>query len=468
MFFQCVSSSHTLKTPGVGVIEPLSWLMAQPPPQLPAEVWILIFGHLSVSDKFRIRESCKFFKRLVDHASLWRGWTVILRFKGGSYNSDFWSSLRRRKVLSAVVKSAKAKDWKRLSLCLPDLSTVVLDLNSQTSLSQLRGFPHLKRLVVRNRDCSDLVSDFFPPCLGQQLTHLSICGVTFPITSTERVISALSQFTHLTSLTCHHMRVHGETFCVIESMITHLPKLKRLSVSVTPAVCDFSRAPVSSPRRCEWTRRQTATADLSSLELIDCWDFSFPPDVMMLMPGLSSLAVFYKRTCHEASEQWSFHGCHLQTWLRHFSQLSSLVVVRGPPVKMYAASIPATVTSLTLCVAGLRPEDLAAIALQVPGLLHLHVDPWPSHLGARTADIPQLFPKLKSLALRHRYVPEEDFLSLQKLQDLKHLKILDCHPGVSELINKLRAVTRFKLSITVSSQTADVLSLKDKSKQCQK
>ncbi|CAN9512411.1 unnamed protein product [Ophioblennius macclurei] len=433
--------------------------MAHPPPQLPAEVWIHIFGFLSVSDKFRIRESCKFFKSLVDHASLWRGWTVVLRFKRGSYNSGFWSSLRRRKVLGAVVKSAKAKDWRQLSLSLPGLSTVVLDLSSQTSFSHLRDFPKLKRLVVRNGGCSDpVLSDFLPACQGQQLTHLTLCGVSFPITSVDTVTSALSLFTNLTSLICHHMRVDRETFCMIRSLITHLPKLKHLSVSVLQEFHDFYRgSPSTTPRPSERTCKQNATADLSSLELIDCWDIDFPPDVMMLMPGLSSLAVFYRKTCHEVSEQRPFQLCHLQTWLHAFPKLSTLVVVRGPPVVMYAASIPATVTSLTLCVAGLRPKDMAAMALRVPDLLHLHVDPWPSHLGARTADIPQLFPKLKSLALRHRHVPEEAFLSLHKLQDLKHLEILDSHPGVSGLIGKLRALTQYKLSITVFSQPEDVL-----------
>uniref|UniRef100_A0A3Q1C2B6 F-box domain-containing protein n=1 Tax=Amphiprion ocellaris TaxID=80972 RepID=A0A3Q1C2B6_AMPOC len=52
--------------------------MAQLHLQLPSEVWNHIFGYLSVADKFNVRASCKYFKRLVDHASLWKDWTIVL------------------------------------------------------------------------------------------------------------------------------------------------------------------------------------------------------------------------------------------------------------------------------------------------------------------------------------------------------------------------------------------------------
>ncbi|XP_037642678.1 uncharacterized protein LOC119498152 [Sebastes umbrosus] len=193
---------------------------------------------------------------------------------------------------------------------------------------------------------------------------------------------------------------------------------------------------------------------LSTLELIDCTDHSLPEDAMSLMPGLKSLAVFYKQ---EVSDR-QLNGCHLKTWLSDLPQLLKLVVVKGPPVRTYAPSIPATLTSLTLCVAGLSSEDMAAVAVQVPNLLHLHIDPWPSHLGPLTGQIPRLFPKLKSLKLRREHVPETDFLHLHQLQDLEYLEILDSCPHLSELTGKLRALTKYRLQVTTSRPRRDVLS----------
>uniref|UniRef100_A0A3B5AAL1 F-box domain-containing protein n=1 Tax=Stegastes partitus TaxID=144197 RepID=A0A3B5AAL1_9TELE len=413
--------------------------------QLPSEVWNHIFGYLSVADKFHVRASCKYFKKLVDHASLWKDWTVVLGFKKGSYNSQFWASLRRRKVSSVVVRSNKAKDWRQLALCLPALTTVVMDQSSQETLSCLKDFANVKRLVIRN-SCTAVLLDASTLSQPQQLTHLNMCGVTFPSTSLGSFIAVISQFTNLTSLVCHQMGIFGEALAIIHSVRNCLPKLKHLSLSVVHIFCAFHK---SNP---DLRGGQAGASALSSLELIDCTDHALPDDAMRLMSGLNTLAVFYKQ------ERWSSPVCHLKKWLHDLPQLSTLVIVQGPPVKTYVTSIPATVTSLTLCVAGLSSEDMAAIAVQVPNLLHLHIDPWPSHLGAHTAEIPKLFRKLKSLKLRHKHVPENDFLHLHQLQDLEYLEILDNQPHISELIGKLQALTKYRLQVTTSRRHRDVMS----------
>lgn len=424
--------------------------MAQPAAQLPSEVWSHVFGYLSAEDKFSVRASCRYFKKLVDHGSLWRRWTVVLGFHSGSYNSHFWATLRRRKVSSAVVRSDKAKHWRRLALCLPGLTTVVMARSSRASLDCLKDFPHLRRVAIRN-SCSPLLP--YTVQEPQQLTHLSMCDVTFPSTSVGSFISAVSHFTNLTSLTCHQMGMFGENIWVIHSILTCLPKLKHLSLTAVHMCAHHS-----FPRPNPGPLGGAGAPVLSSLELIDCLDHSLPEDAMRLMPGLKSLAVFYRHSHHENPERWSSPVCRLKPWLSDLPQLATLVVVKGPSVKKYSTSIPATVTSLTLCVAGLSSEDVADVAAQVPHLLHLHIDLWPSHLAAHTAQIPQLFPKLRSLRLRHEHVPEKDFMHLHQLQDLEHLEILDNRPHLSELIGKLRALTNYRLQVTTSPRQRNVLS----------
>lgn len=425
-------------------------MTAQPPVQLPSEVWNHVFGFLSAADKLSVRASCRCFQKLVDHSSLWRHWTAVLSFPNGSYSGQFWATLRRRKVTSVVMRSTKAKDWKQLARCLPAVSTVVMEQSSQQSLDRLKDFPHLKRLAVRH-GCTSLLLEASTVSEPKQLTHLSLCHVTFPTSAPHDLLSAVSHFTSLQSLVCHQVGIFKETIFVVHSLLSCLPKLKHLSLSVRTQ-CAYHSIPTANPGPLRQAH------GLSSLELVDCVDHSLTEDVMGLVPGLKRLVIFYKYTHQQMLESWPSPVYHLKTWLSDLPHLSTLVIVNGPPVRKYATSIPATVTSLTLCVAGLSSEDMAAVSEQAPNLLHLHIDPWPSYLGAHTAHIPQLFPKLRSLKLRHEHVPEKDFLCLQQLKDLQYLEVLDSRPHLSALAGKLQVLTNYRLWVKTSPRQRDVLS----------
>lgn len=430
--------------------------MAQNPSKLPPEVWNNVFGYLSATEKLNVRATCKYFKTIVDHRSLWKNWTVVLDFKNGSYNRKFWDTLRHRKVSSAVMKSTKVKHWKQLALFLPILTTVVMDQSSQECFSCLKDFPNMRRLVLRS-SCSDLLLDIsrFPLFLPEKLTYLSMCGVMFPTTSVSKFISVLSQFKNLDSLICHQVGIVGETMWMLHSTLTCLPKLKHLSLSGVHILCTYRH---SDPKPSPGPSGDAGALALASLELIDCMDPSLPAHGLQFLPGLKHLSVFFKHSHHDIPEMWSLSPCRLKTWLHDLPQLSTLIIVKGPPVNKYITSIPATVTSLTLCVAGITSKDMAAIAVQLPNLLHLHIDTWPSHLGTRTAEIPRLFPKLKSLKIRHERVPEQDFLQLRHLQHLRYLEILDSTPQLSVLTGKLQALTEFRLQIRIFPYRRDALS----------
>uniref|UniRef100_A0A665TAY1 F-box domain-containing protein n=1 Tax=Echeneis naucrates TaxID=173247 RepID=A0A665TAY1_ECHNA len=416
--------------------------MSGPLPPLPSELWNHVFGYLSAEDKFSVRASCKHFKRLVDHSFLWRDWAVVLAFRNGSYNSQFWATLRCRKVSSVVMRSSRAKDWKELARSLPAVTTLVMDQSSPKSLDCLKDFPHLKRLCIRNSS-APLSLNASTVSKPEQLSHLSMCDVTLPIASVASVISTVSHFQNLISLVCHQMGLCEGTILMVHSILGCLPKLKHLSLSVGYRPYAIHSVPRPNPGPLEG--RASA---LSSLELVDCMDHSLPADAMRLMPALNSLAVFYRDSHQETIDKRSV--CHLKMWLNDLVQLSTLVIVRGPSVEKYVSSIPATVTSLALCMVRLSSGDMAAVAAQVPNLLHLHIDPWPSHLGACTAQIPILFPKLKCLKLRHEHVPEKDFLQLHQLQQLERMEILDSRPHLCKIVGKLQALTNYRLEVTTT------------------
>uniref|UniRef100_A0A3B3U437 F-box domain-containing protein n=1 Tax=Poecilia latipinna TaxID=48699 RepID=A0A3B3U437_9TELE len=404
------------------------------------QIWTHVFSYLSVSDKLSIRACCKYFRKLIDHWSLWRGWTVVLTFKSGSYTKRFWNSLRRRKVTSMVVRSPRAKDWRQLCSELPHLSSLVLEQSVMENLGFGKDFPHLERLAIRN---SDVVIDAHKRTHLEQLTQLSLCDVTFPIKSS--FLPFISHLRNLTSLTCHNSGTSVEPIWIMETILSYLPNLKDLSLS-------SKRACVYVPKRPLNER----ISSLSTLELIQYSDHFFPVNTMKKVPHLNSLSVFsgndHQRMMPSASSHLVFL---LNKWLQDLPKLTKLAVTRGPPVKTYVTSIPATVTSLALCSSVLSSEDMTSISAQLPNLLHLHVDPRPSHQRVNIAQIPVLFPKLRSLKLRHESVPEKDFLHLHRLQHLEHLEILDGAQSPLHLSDELRALTKNRLHVGSSPRHSD-------------
>lgn len=425
-------------------------MTAQPSPKLPPEVWNDVFGYLSAADKFAVRASCKYFQKLVDHSSLWKGWTVVLGFPNGFYNSQFWATLRRRKVSSVVVRSNKAKYCKQLAQSLPTVTTVVMERILQKTLDSLKDFQCLERLAMRS-SLNSLIFDASTVSRPQQLTHLSICNVMFRSTASNNFLSVVSQFTNLENLVWHNVDICNNTFLVVHSLLTCLPKLTHLSLSVGHRHCTYHSIFTPNPGPLGQAH------GLSSLELINCADQSLHEDAVRLVPGLKSLAIFYKYSHQEMLRLCTSLVSNLKTWLSELPQLSTLVIVNGPPVGMYATSIPTTLTRLTLCATELSSEDMAAVSVQVLNLLHLHIDPWPSYLGALTAKIPELFPKLKSLKLRNEHVPEKDFLCLHQLQDLRHLEVLGSQPHISALAGQLQHLTNYRLRVQTAPRQGDVL-----------
>ncbi|XP_013877184.1 uncharacterized protein LOC106526985, partial [Austrofundulus limnaeus] len=158
-----------------------------------------------------------------------------------------------------------------------------------------------------------------------------------------------------------------------------------------------------------------ASLQLSELQLLN-YDAVVTPDVLKPLTNLRSLSVFHL---------YSVPGptCHLQTWLSSVQELVSLSVHGGHPLAAYANFLPASLLSLTLCV-DLQPEDLQVVSSRAPDLQHLHLEPWSSSSNLVRL-LPQLFPRLQSLAIRHLHVPDDDFLNLRELQHLHTLEILD-------------------------------------------
>lgn len=372
--------------------------------QLPGELWLQIFGFLSWRDKLRVRTTCCTFKELLDKSRLlWRGFSVVLRdFQ--RYNRPFWRSLAQRRVSSVCLRHSRRTHLKQLSSCLPAIEALRLDDLKEEGVDDLRLFRRLKHLSVTSCFTAMKSVDFLSP-LRDRLTHLSLCNVALTCTAAQ-LTAAIAQLTRLTALQLHHggaLRIPA-----FDEVLAALPELAHLSATMvtykTLPENFFSPAPFTG-----------GALKLSDLQLLN-YDAVVTPDVLLPLSNLRSLSVFHL---------YSVPGptCHLTTWLSSLTELRSLSVHGGHPLSAYADFLPSSLVSLMLCV-DLQPDDLYMVSLRAPQLEHLHLEPWGSSSNLVKL-LPQLFPHLKTLKIRHHHVSDADFLSLQHLQRLHTLEILD-------------------------------------------
>lgn len=386
--------------------------MMNPAELFPSEVWTHIFSYLSAAEKSGVRASCTYLRKVIDHPSLWRDWSVVLDFLSVSYDTCFWETLRRRKVTRVVVKNYRPGHINVVASLLPAVTILVMDSVTGGGLQHLKGFKNLNSLAIRNvhADAFERVPTEF---LSQQLTHVSLCNI--PLSNSLTDISGLCHLKTLTSFVCHEF--HWDvSWTEMKSILAALPKLEHLLLY--PTTKWISCLEECKPQACQ----------LTSLEILGRGQL-LPPYAMKWMSQLKRFAVVYKNV-----PQKTLGTEYVSKWLSKLPDLSTLVVVRGPPIETYVSSTPVTLTDLTLHDSRFSLEDMAAVAAQIPHLQHLHLDTWPSHLGAKASQIPKCFPNLKSLKIRHEHIPEKNFLDLHQLQKLEKLEIVDSHPELPTLV----------------------------------
>lgn len=415
--------------------------------QLPAELWLQVFSFLSWRDKLSVRCTCCHFRHLLDKSRpLWRGFSVVLRHFS-RYNPPFWRSLAQRQVSAACVRSGERKHLKQLAAWLPALEALRLDEWREGGVDELKLFRRLQRLSVTSCPAPLKNANFLFP-LSQQLLQLRLCNVQLTCPAAH-LSAAIGQLTRLTSLLLHHdgsLRVPPPSDVL--ARLTHLRHLSWTMITYKTLSHDFF-----SPAHLTGG----GALQLSDLQLLN-YDAGVTQEVLQPLSRLRSLSIFHL---------YSVPGpvCHLTTWLTALTQLHSLSVHGGHPLAAYADFLPSSLLSLTLCV-DLQPEDLQVVSQRAPHLEHLHLEPWSSS-SSLVRLLPQLFPHLRTLRIRHHHLSDEDFLCLQQLQRLDTLEVLDSFyrpdptdptrvvnrpsPRLLQLISDLQNLTNHRVQVLTSS-----------------
>ncbi|TRY94083.1 hypothetical protein DNTS_027315 [Danionella cerebrum] len=379
---------------------------------LPEEIWVHVFGYLSSRDKLAVRCCCTCFKRLIDHWKLWINSVIVLQ-GFGEYDTQFWRTLRRRKIGFMVLQNSKARVFQQMVRWLPGLKSVTVSEGTDSSaMVALSALKHLERLVIRQTSCRNVLYSL--PKLTK-LTNLCLCKL--PRISSTHVSATVSRLVNLNTLQ-YHEENSPLSSVELHAMLSCMPKLKHISLRLGPShgiLPDFYFGPV----------RIAAPPVLSSLELLNYEDPCLSSVALNPLPTLTKLTVHYTRWLEDAT---SF-PCSLPEWLQGLSLLTELNVSLGYPLSAYAGSIPCSVQRV--CLMGVK-ADLASVRImgeQLPDLSHLHLDLCCHDISDIITEMPQIFPKLEILKVRHHSVPVSAFLQLRHLPRLQQLMILDAPQG---------------------------------------
>uniref|UniRef100_A0A3B4TPH7 Uncharacterized LOC111226023 n=1 Tax=Seriola dumerili TaxID=41447 RepID=A0A3B4TPH7_SERDU len=412
------------------------------PPQLPPEVWVYVFSYLSTEEKHTLRTCCRYLRKLVDHPSLWRDYTVVLSDLR-RYTYGFWDTLRLRKLTRVAVRHLRRKEWRRLVKFLPSLTAIVFvdggRLYKEKYLDNLSRFPDLRDLGVRNATWDEaMLGRTLSEQLQERLTHLSVCNVRLPCTM--EFINTVSRLVNLRYLLFHQQgegygldTVRPVPCSVFHTLLLNLKRLKHLSWGMRgeppePLPDDYlSPADQQQPG----SGRYGGPA-LTCLELVDYPETILPENALRSLTSLRSLTVRY-RYIREGIE------CRLRSWLSPLQQLETLTIIGqsgchshccfccrccvdfssvnqagfcrvtgqvlkfsvlsgGNSLATYTTTIPSSVTRLTLRVA-ITLKDMDSIAPKVPALEHLDIEQNRSS-GSLCRRIPMLFPQLRTLRIR--------------------------------------------------------------------
>ncbi|KAG7234623.1 hypothetical protein INR49_004204 [Caranx melampygus] len=435
------------------------------PPQLPPEVWVYVFSYLSTEEKHTLRTCSRYLRRLVDHPSLWRDYTVVLSDLR-RYTYGFWDTLRLRKLTRVAVRHLRRKEWRRLIKFLPSLTAIVFvdggRLYKEKYLDNLSRFPDLKDLGVRNATWDEaMLGRGLSEQLHERLTHLSVCNVRLPCT--VEFINTVSCLVNLRYLLFHQQ---GEGY----GLDTRLPQPAAQPEEAEVPVLGMRGEPPEplpddylSPADPQQPGRYRGPA-LTCLELVDYPETILPENALRSLTSLRSLTVRY-RYIREGIE------CRLRSWLSPLQQLETLTIIGGNSLATYTTTIPSSVTRLTLRVA-ITLKDMDSIAPKVPALEHLDIEQNRSS-GSLCRRIPMLFPQLRTLRIRFfRREPEKDLLSLHRLRHLVQLELLversfilrdylNGHPWpspcVQELINQLRELSENRITVITTMRQRNPL-----------
>ncbi|XP_005992743.1 uncharacterized protein IM:7136021 isoform X1 [Latimeria chalumnae] len=383
--------------------------------QLPQEIFTEIFSYLSSDEKANVRATCKYFQKLIDHPTLWKNNTIVLR-SISSFNVKFWQMLQKRKICSVIVKRVGMKQWKMLTQSLPDLVAVTVDAEiKEEALQGLKPLVHLQKLHLRN--CSRLSDHVIVKDVAhlKNLTNLMLCKISCGHGSG---LLGLAQLKNL-----HTLALHTREGCFPERMLQYvlfqLPGLKELSLKVKKmdklklSLC-FSLPNIKEHQQTEPLR--VSKLHLKRLDLVDSGDTGLSDEALDQLSCIRSLGLWHHKKTLLGTEDI------LETMLRKLPDLTEIDLAWAASFEPYVKLMPTSIEKLSVIGAKVSNCALSWLANHAGKLKHLNLDHCHGFDRMVLKVFPEKFPSLQTLGLRNAPLTDETLLDLV---NLKHLQKLD-------------------------------------------
>ncbi|XP_040267308.1 uncharacterized protein LOC120981717 [Bufo bufo] len=406
--------------------------------QLPQEVLLHIFMFLSPTEKANVRATCSYLRALVDHPSLWKHSTIL--FKSiGIFNARFWDTLQSRKISSVEVTRVTLKQFKKMTSSLPDLTSVTMDSCLKGEILQgLRPLVSLHRL--RLTDCSNVTDQdiFSEIALFQQLTHLSLCRVSFsgvlPLTSIVLLQNLYSLSLHSNEGTVPER--------ALQYILFRLPKLRELSL----AIGNMNKWKLSLcfnvPDNFVATAEEQpliSRLQLHKLELMNSDCASLSNNAFDQLSTLKSVCLRHY--------EYLQHDEFIETLLLKLPQLTELRIEWAASFLPIMSPICSKLEKLSVVGTKISNATLSWISKSAVQLKCLNLNFSHGYDEEMVKSFPRLFPHLQNLYLSNTRLTEEALVVLANLYSLRVLDISNNLHLTSEAILAFRNMTSNRIGL---------------------
>ncbi|XP_018425113.1 PREDICTED: uncharacterized protein LOC108797911 [Nanorana parkeri] len=406
--------------------------------QLPQEVLLHIFAYLSPAEKANVRATCPYFRTLVDHPSLWKKSTIVFQ-SIGTFNARFWDTLQSRKITSVEVTRVTLKQFKKMTSSLPDLTSVTMDSCLKGEVLQgLRPLVNLQKLHLT--DCSNLMDQdiFSEIALFQQLTHLSLCRVSFsgvlPLTSIVLLQNLYSLSLHSNEGTVPER--------ALQYILFRLPKLRELSL----AIGNMNKWKLSLcfnvPDNFVSTAEEQpciSRLQLHTLELINSSCASLSTNAFHQLSTLRSVCLrHYKYLQHED---------FIETLLLKLPQLTELRIEWAAPFVPLIGPICSKLEKLSVIGTKISNATLTWISRSASQAKCLNLSFSHGYDQEMVKSFPRLFPHLQNLYLSSTRLTEDALVVLANLYSLRVLDISNNLHLTPEAILAFRKMTSNRIGL---------------------
>ncbi|KAM4664079.1 uncharacterized protein O3C94_012258 isoform 1-T2 [Discoglossus pictus] len=406
--------------------------------QLPQEMLLQILTYLSPAEKASVRSTCTYLRTLVDHPSLWKNSTVVLK-SIGTFNAKCWDTLQNRKICSAEVTKVTLKQFKKMASSLPDLTNVRMDTCSKGEVLQgLRPLVNLEQLHLT--DCSNILdqSIFAEVVQFHQLTHLSLCKVTF---SGVLPLTSIVLLQNLYSLSLHSI----EGFVperALQYILFRLPKLRELSLAIGNmnkwklSLCfnvpdSFVYAAEEQP--C------IPKLQLQKLELLNSGCAGLSSNAFAQLASLESVCLRHHK--------YLLHEDLVEMMLLKLPNLTELRIEWAAPFKPLMDPINSKLEKLSMVGTMINNYTLMWFSDSAQSLKSLNLSFSHGYDEYMVKQLPSLFPMLQKLYVSNVRLTEEMLIVFASLNFLKVLDISNNQHLSPEAILAFRNMTDNRISL---------------------